>query len=88
MPMTTVIKMNRNRQINLPSAFVALLNVGEDNYFKAEIRGNHIVLTPVDPIERVFSETDLDRIEAVYQKEKKFSKPVTPEWVKKTHAAQ
>lgn len=83
---TTVIKMNRNRQINLPSAFVALLNVGDDNYFKAEIRGNHIVLTPIDPIERVFSEADLDLVEAVYRKEKKLSRPVSPEWVKKTHS--
>ena len=86
--MTTVLKMNRNRQINLPSAFVSLLNLGEDNYFKADIQGNHIVLTPIDPVERVFSEKDLDLVEEAYQREKESAKPVTPDWIKKTHKSK
>ena len=81
--MTTMLKMNRNRQINLPTAFVSRLSLGEDNYFKAEIKGNHIILTPIDPVERVFSEQDLDLIEETYQREKHLAKPVTPEWIKK-----
>ena len=36
--MTAIIKMNRNRQVNLPSAFISRLSLGEDNYLKAEIR--------------------------------------------------
>ena len=83
--MTTVIKMNRHRQINLPSAFVSRISLGEDKYFKAEVRGNHIILTPIDPIERVFSEKDLDLVEETYQREKASSKPVTPQWIKKAH---
>ena len=83
--MTTMLKMNRNRQINLPAVFVSKLSLGEDRYFKAEIRGNHIVLTPVDAVERVFSEEDLDLIEETFQKEKGLAKPVTGEWVKKAH---
>lgn len=83
--MATLIKMNRNRQINLPSAFVSRLNLGEDRYFKAEVMGNRIVLTPVDPVERVFSEEDLDLIEEVYQREKHLAKPVTEAWIKKVH---
>ena len=83
--MTAILKMNRNRQVNLPSVFVSRLNLGEDNYLKAEIRGNHIILTPVDPIERVFSEKDLDLIEETYQQEKKLARPVDPAWIKKAH---
>ncbi len=83
--MTTVLKMNRNRQINLPSSFVAMLNLGEGRYFKAEINGNHIILTPIDPVERVFSKEDLDFIEETYQKEKHLAKPVTTEWIKRAH---
>lgn len=83
--MTTVIKMNRNRQLNLPSVFVSKLSLGEDRYFKAELRGNRIVLTPVDPIERVFSEEDLDRVERVYQRERHLAKPVSADWAKKIH---
>ena len=85
--MTTVQKMNRNRQINLPSAFIAFLNVGEDKYFKAELKGNSIILTPIDPVERVFSQEDLDAVEAAFQKEKPLAKPVTREWIKKAHRA-
>lgn len=81
--MTSIIKMNRNRQINLPSAFVASLSLGDGNYFKAEIKANHIILTPIDPIERVFSDKDLDLVEKTYQKEKHLSKPVTALWLKK-----
>lgn len=83
--MTTVIKMNRNRQINIPSAFLSKLNLGEDRYFKAEVVGNRLVLTPIDPVERVFSEEDLDLMEKLYQREKHTAKPVTEEWIKKLH---
>ena len=83
--MTTVIKMNRNRQINIPATFVAMLNLGEDRYFKAELKGNRIILVPIDPVERVFSEADLNLAEASYQKEKHLAKPVTSAWIKKAH---
>ncbi len=83
--MATMLKMNRNRQINLPSSFISLLNLGEDRYFKAEIKGNHIVLTPIDPVERVFSNQDLHLIEDTYQQEKSSAKPVKSDWVKKAH---
>ncbi|MBI2166752.1 MAG: AbrB/MazE/SpoVT family DNA-binding domain-containing protein [Candidatus Omnitrophica bacterium] len=82
--MATVLKMNRNRQINLPSAFLTRLSLGEDRYFKAEVAGNRIVLTPIDPVERVFSEEDLNTIEETYQREKRLAKPVTSEWIKKS----
>ena len=81
--MTTLLKMNRNRQINLPAAFVKMMNLGEDYYLKAEIHGNHIILTPVDPVERVFSSEDLDLVEETYQKEKHTAKPVTQAWIKR-----
>ncbi len=83
--MTTVIKMNRHRQINLPSAFVSKLSLGDDRYFKADLKDNHIILTPIDPVERVFSAEDLDRVEKTFQKEKALAKPVTPAWIQKTH---
>ncbi len=86
--MTAILKMNRNRQVNLPSAFVAKLSLGEDNYFKAEIKGNHIILTPIDPVERVFSEEDLNLVEETYQREKGLAEPVTPAWIKKTHRSK
>ena len=86
--MTSIIKMNRNRQVNLPSAFISRLNLGEDNYLKAEIKGNHIILTPIDPVERVFSGSDLHLVEEIYQREKKSARPVTREWIKKAHQSK
>ena len=86
--MTAIIKMNRNRQVNLPSAFIAELNLGEDNYLKAEVKGNHIILTPIDPVERVFSGKDLDLIEETYQREKGAAKPVTGAWTKKAYRSK
>lgn len=83
--MTAVLKMNRHRQINLPSAFVARLSLGDDRYFKADIEGNRIVLTPVDPVERIFSEEDLELVEAAYQRQRGSGKPVTSDWIRKTH---
>lgn len=86
--MNTLLKMNRHRQINLPAAFVAMLSLGEDHYLKAEIKGNHIVLTPVDPVERVFSGQDLELVEETYQNQKRQAKTATPEWIKRTHRSQ
>ena len=83
--MTTMLKMNRNRLINLPSSFVAKLSLGE-GYFKADLEGNRIILTPIDAVERVFSQEDLGRVEEVYGHEKKSAKPVNPAWIKKAHS--
>ena len=83
--MNTLLKMNRHRQINLPAAFVAMLSLGEDHYLKAEIKGNHIVLTPVDPVERVFSGPDMELVEETYQNQKRQAKAVTSEWIKRAH---
>ena len=83
--MGTVIKMNRNRQINIPAALIARLSLGQDRYFKAEVAGNRIILTPIDPVERVFSEEDLKLFEEVFQREKHLAKPVTEAWIKKAH---
>lgn len=83
--MTTILKMNRNRQINLPSIFIARLSLGEDRYFKAEVSENRIILTPVDPVERTFTEEDFELMEKLYQKEKHTAKPVTEKWIKKFH---
>lgn len=83
--MTAVLKMNRHRQINLPSAFVSSLSLGSENYLKAEIKGNHIILTPIDTVERVFSKEDLDLVEETFKREKSTAKPVTSTWIKKAH---
>lgn len=83
--MAIIIKMNRHRQVNLPAAFARLLNLGEDRYFKAEIKGNRIILTPVDPVDRVFSNEDLDLVEETFQREKNRAHGVTPAWIKKIH---
>ncbi len=86
--MGTVLRMNRNRQINLPSAFVAKINVGPDRYFKAELAGNRIILTPIDPVERVFTAEDLSLVEGTYQQEKEAGRSVTARWIKAAHRAK
>ena len=84
--MTKMIKMNRNRQINLPSSFVGKLSLGEGHYFKADLKGNQIVLTPVDVVERSFSDEDLDLVEKAYQRERGKGEKVTREWIKRLTA--
>ena len=83
--MTTMLKMNRHRQINLPSAFVGQLSLGDGQYFRADLKGNQIVLTPVDTVDRVFTKEDLDLVEETYTREKKSAKQVTSAWIKKAH---
>ncbi len=65
-----------------------MLSLGEDNYFKAVIKGNQIILTPIDPVERVFSQEDLDLVEETYQREKPHAKPVTSQWIEKAHRSK
>ena len=83
--MTTVLKMNRHRQINLPSAFVGQLSLGDGQYFRADLQGNQIVLTPVDAVDRVFSKEDAQLVEETFTREKNSAKPVTHDWTKRTH---
>ena len=82
-----MLKMNRHRQLNLPSAFVGKLSLGDGQYFRADLKGNQIILTPVDTVDRVFTKEDVDFVEETYAREKKSAKRVTPAWVKKAHRA-
>ncbi len=83
--MTKMLKMNRNRQINLPSAFVGRLSLSDGQYFRADLNGNQIILTPVDTVDRVFTKEDMDLVEKTYTRGKKSSKPVTSAWIKRAH---
>lgn len=70
-----VLKMTRRNDIHLPAKMVRILNLGVEKFFIAVVRGNSIVLTPVD-VEPRYSKEALKGLEKLAKKEKEQAIPI------------
>ncbi len=68
--MTLTLKINARNDIHLPAGVLRALNVGEDKVIKGELRGNCLVLIPVD-LEPRYSHEELEALDRLHQDEKK-----------------
>ena len=68
--MTVTLKINARNDLHLPSNVLRLLNLGEDRMVKAEIRGNILIIVPVD-IEPRYSSKELEGLDRIHEDEKK-----------------
>lgn len=70
-----ILKITSRNDIHLPSEMVRALNLGTEKFFIAILKGNSIVLTPVD-IEPRYSKDALDGLERLVKKEKERATPI------------
>ena len=68
--MTLTLKINARNDILLPTEALRILNIGEDRIVKAEIKGNCLILIPVD-LEPRYSHEELEGLDKIHQDEKK-----------------
>ncbi len=68
--MTLTLKVNARNDIHLPAELLRLLNLGEDKIVRAELKGNRLVLIPVDMDPR-YSHEELEGLDRLHQDEKK-----------------
>ncbi len=68
--MTLTLKINARNDIHLPSEALRALNLGQDRLIKAEIKGNCLVLIPVD-LEPRYSHEELESLDKIHADEKK-----------------
>lgn len=64
-----ILKMTGRNDVHLPAKLVRSLNLGEEKFFFAVVKGSSIILTPVD-IEPRYSKEALDGLERLVKKEK------------------
>lgn len=70
-----ILKMTGRNDIHLPTKMVGSLNLGDEKFFIAVVRGNSIILTPVD-VEPRYSKEALDGLERLVKKEKRIGTPI------------
>lgn len=70
-----VLKMTGRNDIHLPAKMVRMLNLGAEKFLVAVLRGNSIVLTPVD-VEPRYSKEALKGLEKLVKKEKGQAIPI------------
>lgn len=68
--MTVTLKVNARNDLHLPVEILQRLNLGKDRILQAEIRGNVVVLVPVD-LEPRYSQEELEGLDQLHEKEKK-----------------
>ena len=60
--MTLTLKINARNDIHLPAEALRLLNLGKERLIKAEVKGNCLVLVPVD-LEPRYSHQELEKFQ-------------------------
>lgn len=68
--MAVTLRMNARNDIHLPSDLVRQLNMGAEKIVKAEIKGNALILVPVD-LEPRYSPEELEGLDRLHADQKK-----------------
>lgn len=68
--MTVTLKINARNDLHLPAELLRALNLGKDKMVKGEVRGNTLVLVPVD-LEPRYSHEELEGLDRLHEDEKK-----------------
>ncbi len=68
--MTITLKVNARNDIHLPAEILRTLNLGDDRIIKATLKGNTLVLVPVD-LEPRYSKEALEGLDRLHEDEKK-----------------
>ena len=68
--MTLTLKINARNDLHLPAELLKHLNLGEERILKAEVKGNVVILIPVDLAPR-YSAEELEGLDRLHEDEKK-----------------
>lgn len=68
--MTHTLRINARNDIHLPAEILRSFNLGKDRMVKAEIKGNILMIVPVD-LEPRYSHEELEGLDRLHEEEKK-----------------
>lgn len=68
--MTVTLKVNARNDLHLPADVIRHLNLGDDRIVKAEIKGNILIIVPVD-LEPRYTHEELEGLDRLHEDEKK-----------------
>lgn len=68
--MTVTLRVNARNDLHLPAELLRVLNLGHDRIVKAEVRGNVLILVPVD-LDPRYSHEELEGLDRLHEDEKK-----------------
>ena len=68
--MNYTLKVNARNDLHLPAEVLRRLNLGADKILKAEVKGNALILLPVD-LEPRYSAEELEGLDRLHEDEKK-----------------
>jgi hypothetical protein len=68
--MTLTLRVNARNDLHLPIELLRRLNLGEDRIIKAQLRGNTLILIPVD-LEPRYTPEELEGVDRLHKDEKK-----------------
>ncbi len=68
--MTYTLRVNARNDLHLPAELLRRLNLGREKMVKAELRGNELLLVPVD-LEPRYTSEELAGLDRLHEEEKK-----------------
>jgi AbrB family looped-hinge helix DNA binding protein len=75
------ITMTAKHQITIPNNIAHSLGLKKGDMFEVSLKGNRIELIPVEIVEKVFTDEEYAKLNALCENEKGKEKPVTEEFI-------
>ncbi len=75
------ITMTTKNQVTIPKKIVDALDLDKGAMFDVRVTGNKIQLTPVEVVEKVFTDKEYKKLNELVKKEKGKAKKVTKEFI-------
>ena len=68
--MTVTLKINARNDLHLPASVLSYLNLSQDRIVKVEVKGNTLIVIPVD-LEPRYTKDELEGLDRLHEKERK-----------------
>lgn len=75
------ITMTSKNQITIPKQIVNILDLSKGAMFDVKVVGNKIHLVPVEIVEKIFTDENYKKMDALVKKERKSAKKVTKQFI-------
>ncbi|MBF0512009.1 MAG: AbrB/MazE/SpoVT family DNA-binding domain-containing protein [Candidatus Omnitrophica bacterium] len=77
------ITLTSKNQVTIPKKIVDRFHLKRGAIFDIKIEDNKIELTPMELVERSYTEDEYKKLEEIYQQEKKTVQPMSKDLIKK-----
>jgi AbrB family looped-hinge helix DNA binding protein len=75
------VRMSAKNQITIPAQIAKAIGAGKGSMFQVQLKAGKIELVPVEVVEKVFTDAEYRKMDALCKKGRKTAKPVSDDFI-------